>query len=140
MQGLIIHEIFQGKDPSMVFRKYGISDSNKERLYREYYDNFLSSDFMKDVKEDHSELPFLKIIDGILFSGKIDRMTKKGDASWNIIDYKTMDLSEDQMAEKSKEYSYQFAIYRNVMQQLLGGDSHLRIFYLNWKVFPGQIG
>lgn len=120
MHGLIIHEIFQGKDPSIVFRKYGIFDSNKEKLYREYYDNFLSSDFMKDVTEDYKEQPFLARIDGILFSGKIDRITKKGDRPWNIIDYKTMDLSEEQMEEKSREYSYQLAIYRNAMQQLLG--------------------
>jgi ATP-dependent helicase/nuclease subunit A len=121
-QGLIIHEIFQGKDPSTVLRKYGISDSNKERLYRAYYDKFLSSDFMKNVKEDHRELPFLARIDGILFSGKIDRMTKKSDGSWNIIDYKTMELSEEQMEEKYKEYSYQLAIYRKAMQQLLGEE------------------
>jgi len=135
IQGLIIHEIFQGKDPSMVFRKYSISDSNKEGLYRECYDNFLSSDFMKDVKEDHRELPFLARIDGILFSGKIDRITKKGDGSWNIIDYKTMDVSEEQMVVKSKEYSDQFAIYRNVMQQLLGGEICIFTYFTSIERF-----
>lgn len=128
-QGLIIHEIFQGRDPAIVLREYGISDSNKERSYRECYNKFLSSDFMTHVKEDHRELPFLARIDGILFSGKIDRMTKKSDGAWNIIDYKTMALSEEQMEAKSRDYSYQFAIYRNVMQQLLGEDICLYAYF-----------
>jgi hypothetical protein len=121
-RGLIIHEIFQGKDPSTVLKRYGIFDSDKEKLYRGFYDSFMSSDFMKDVKEDHKELPFLARIDGILFSGKIDRVAKKCDGSWNIIDYKTSFLSKDQMKEKARDFSYQLAIYRSVMQQLLAEE------------------
>ena len=128
-RGLIIHEIFQGKDPAIVLRKYGISDPDKERSYRDCYEKFLSSDLMADIREEHKELPFLARIDGILFSGKIDRMTKRGDGSWNIIDYKTMDLSEEQIEEKSREYSYQLAIYRNAMQQLLGEDICLYAYF-----------
>ncbi len=136
-EGLIIHEIFQGKDPATVLRKYGISDPGIEAKYRECYNKFMSSDFMKDVEEDHRELPFLARIDGILLSGMIDRMIKKSDGSWSIIDYKTMRLYEDQMKAKSKEYSYQFAIYRKAMQQLLGKEIFSFAYFTSiGKFFP----
>lgn len=135
IQGIIIHEIFQGKDPYIVLKRYGIFDSEREKLYRGYYDSFLASDFMKDFKEDHKELPFLARIDGILFSGKIDRVIKKSDGSWNIIDYKTFFLSEDQMKEKAREFSYQLAIYRSAMQQLLGEEISVFAYFTSIKKF-----
>jgi ATP-dependent helicase/nuclease subunit A len=121
-QGLIIHEIFQGKDAARVLKRYGISDVNRERSYIKIYKRFLLSDIMKNVIEEYKELPFLTRINGTLFSGKIDRLIKKDDGSWNIIDYKTSKIYDDQIMNELGKYACQLAIYRKAMKQILGED------------------
>ena len=122
MQGLIIHEIFQGKDATIVLKRYGISDANREKSYMKIYERFLSSDIMKNVTEEYKELPFLARINGTLFSGKIDRLIKKDDGSWNIIDYKTSKIYDDQIMKELGKYACQLAIYRKAMQKIIGKD------------------
>jgi ATP-dependent helicase/nuclease subunit A len=122
IQGLIIHEIFQGKDATRVLKRYGISDANRERSYKKIYERFLLSDIMKNVTEEYKELPFLARIDGTLFSGTIDRLIKKDDGSWNIIDYKTSKIYDDQIEKELGKYTSQLAIYRKAMQKILGKD------------------
>lgn len=129
IHGLIVHEIFQGKDAATVLKRYGISDANRVRSYKKIYERFLLSDIMKNVREEYKELPFLARIDGRLFSGKIDRLIKKDDGSWNIIDYKTSKIYYDKTEMELGKYSSQLAIYRKAMQQILGEDICAFIYF-----------
>jgi len=121
-KGLIIHEVFQGKDPATVLRSYGISDSKKVELYEGLYRRFMSSVMMGDVLDEYKELPFRVKINDIPFAGKIDRLIKKADGSWNIIDYKTTQISEDEIGERIKQYILQLTVYRKAMELLLKQD------------------
>ncbi len=126
-KGLIIHEILQGMDPAVVLRSYGISDPKKEELYKGMKKIFMSSEMMSDITEDHKELPFLIEINNIQFAGKIDRLIKKADGSWNIIDYKTTEVPIGEVEKHCDEnYSLQLTVYRNGMEQLL--DRKVRSF------------
>lgn len=133
-EGLIIHEIFQGKDAAVVLKKYGISDENKEMSYRAKYEQFMSSEIMKNVREDYKELSFLIRIDGTPFSGKIDRLIRKDDGSWNIIDYKTSKINSDQIDAELDKYACQLTIYRKAMQQILseniGDDIRSFVYFI----------
>ena len=139
-KGLMIHEIFQGKDPTMVLRSYGISDRYKVGSYEALYKRFISSDLMSSVVEEYKELPFLVKINGIPFTGKIDRLVKKGDGSWSIIDYKTTEISKDEVSERARHYILQLFVYRNAMKMLLGQDVHSFVYFTSLGDFAEVTG
>jgi ATP-dependent helicase/nuclease subunit A len=137
---LIIHEIFQGKDPETVLRSYGINDPDKAKSYGELYKVFLSSEMMKDVIENHKELPFRARIDGTLFSGSIDRLIKKKDGTWIIIDYKTGEIKPGEAKEKIKEYTIQLMIYEKAAEQITGAKVRTYAYFTDINEFQERSG
>lgn len=139
-KGLIIHEIFQGKDPEFVIKKYGIDDPEKARSYKDHYQTFLFSDMMKDVIEEYKEIPFRARINGMLFSGNIDRLVKKNDGSWIVIDYKTGEIQPDKMKEKIRQYSIQLLIYEKAASQIVGTAVRSYVYFTQINEFQERLG
>jgi len=139
-KGLIIHEIFQEKDPEFVVKKYGIDDPEKAQSYEDQYRTFLSSDMIKDVIEEYKEMPFRARINGMLFSGNIDRLVKKKDGSWIVIDYKTGGIQPEEMNEKIKEYSIQLLIYEKAASQIVGTAVRSYVYFTQINKFQERSG
>jgi ATP-dependent helicase/nuclease subunit A len=139
-EGLIIHEIFQGKDPEFTVNKYGIDDPKKAGLYAEHYQTFLYSDMMKDVIEQHKEMPFRTRINGFLFSGSIDRLVKKKDGSWIVIDYKAGRIQPDEIEDKVKQYSIQLLIYEMAASQIVGTAVRSYVYFTQINEFRKRSG
>ena len=113
-RGLVVHEVFQGRDPATVLRRYGM-DSGKADEYRELYERFLASPLMQDALQDHREVPFLVRVNGFAFQGTIDRLVQRPGGAWLLIDYKTGKPGD------LEDYAIQMTIYRRAARRRFSG-------------------
>ncbi|MCR5388806.1 MAG: UvrD-helicase domain-containing protein [Lachnospiraceae bacterium] len=95
------------------------------------YDRYLDS-FWNDVKKDYPEVHFSyakKDEDGetVWMNGTADLILEMNDGSFRLIDYKSDNdylLTEEEMNAVLKEkYSPQLAVYRDVIQEMLGANA-----------------
>ena len=128
VRGSIIHEVFEGKSPKMVLKKFGIIDSSLEKEYQGMYDRFMASDIMKDLNKDLKELSFRITVEGITLSGFIDRAIQHNDGSWSIIDYKTNKVTQEDKQKKANEYALQLSVYREALRQIFGVEADTFIY------------
>ena len=112
-RGLVVHEVFRGRDPAMVLREYGM-DADLAGEYHDFYARFLASPLMQGVVRDHREVPFLVRLNGIAFKGVIDRLVQRLNGTWMLIDYKTGTPGD------AGDYAIQMMIYRHAATQILG--------------------
>lgn len=110
-RGLVVHEVFRGRDPAAVLREYGM-DPGRAPEYRELYERFLASPLMQDVVRDHREVPFSARVNGFAFRGAIDRLVQRPDGAWVLIDYKTGTPDD-------ADYAVQMTVYRRVAARIL---------------------
>lgn len=68
-------------------------------------------------RQDYTELPFILEVENAIYSGRIDRVIVKDDI-YNIYDYKTFPVREDEMDYLLKEYSFQMNIYKQAVRRL----------------------
>ncbi len=118
-RGLLIHEIFQGKNPEVAARRYGIRDPGKVAALSRLYEQFLASPLMATAQEDRREVPFVCRFAGAAFGGKIDRLVLQSDGSWALVDYKTGPVGDATIPEKLEEYALQMAVYTAAAEQIL---------------------
>ncbi|NMC89144.1 MAG: UvrD-helicase domain-containing protein [Methanomicrobiales archaeon] len=111
-RGLIVHEVFRGRDPAVVLREYGV-DPDRAGEYQDLYARFLASPLMQGIVCDHREVPFSVRVNGIAFEGVIDRLVQRPNGAWVLIDYKT--------GAPAGDHAIQMAIYRQAAAQILGG-------------------
>jgi len=64
-----------------------------------------------------TELPFVLEDKGTVYSGRIDRVIREGDA-YRVYDYKTFPVSQDDMPGVAAEYAFQLNIYKKAVMQL----------------------
>lgn len=130
-RGLIVHEVFRGRDPATVLRRYGVPDADLTlaREYRDLYERFLASPMMQEVVADHREVPFRARVHGVACKGVIDRLVQRPDGSWVLIDYKTG--SVDDLAERVEEYAVQMTIYRHAAGQILNGTVRAYLYFVD---------
>ncbi len=119
VRGSILHEVFQGRDPATVLRSYGCPDPEQASLLSDLYDRFLASEMMQGCLEDHCEVPFRSRVHGVLFRGTIDRVVRRSDQQWVIIDYKTGSVAESDIPALISEYLVQMAVYRHAAEAIL---------------------
>ncbi|MCM2465971.1 UvrD-helicase domain-containing protein [Methanoculleus oceani] len=112
-RGLVVHEVFRGRDPAAVLRRYGV-DPGRAGEYRELYERFLASPLMQGVVRDHREVPFLARVNGFAFRGAIDRLVQRPDGAWVLIDYKTGTPGG------AGDYALQMTVYRHAAARILG--------------------
>ncbi|HQD25551.1 MAG TPA: UvrD-helicase domain-containing protein [Methanoculleus thermophilus] len=123
-RGLVVHEVFQGRDPATVLRRYGM-DSGKADEYRELYERFLASPLMQDALQDHREVPFLVRVNGFAFQGTIDRLVQRPGGAWLLIDYKTGKPGD------LEDYAIQMTIYRRAARQILGAPVTPYLYFVD---------
>ena len=119
-RGLIVHEVFRGRDPGAVLRRYGIEDDGIVGEYRILYDRFRAAEVMQGVTNDYCEVPFRTSIGGVKFKGAIDRLVRRPDGTWVLIDYKTGAADVGDIPEKVEDYAVQITIYRLAAEHVLG--------------------
>jgi len=113
-RGLAVHEVFRGRDPAAVLRRYGL-DPARAPEYRDLYARFLASPLMRGIVRDHREVPFSVRVNGIAFRGVIDRLVQRVNGTWMLIDYKTGTPGD------AGEYAIQMTIYRCAAARIVGG-------------------
>ena len=123
-RGLSIHEVFCGRDPVAVLRRYGM-DTGRAEEYRKLYERFSASPLMQGIRSDHCEVPFCVQVRGITFKGTIDRLVERSDGTWALIDYKT-GVSGD-----AGEHAVQMAIYREAAGQILRAPITPYIYFVD---------
>ena len=109
LHGSCLHDIFCGMDAAVTCRRYGMPEKTAE--YQQKYERFLASELMRDAAESYCELPVLTA-DGE--SRRLDRLVKKTDGSYLIIDYKS-DMTKDRL----EEYRKQLTEYSETMERIL---------------------
>ena len=102
-RGLIVHEIFRGRDPGAVLRRYGVEDDGIAGEYQALYDRFRAAEVMQGVTSDHCEVPFRTSIGSAKFKGAIDRLVQRPDGTWVLIDYKTGVAGADDIPKKVED-------------------------------------
>jgi len=122
-RGLVVHEVFRGRDPAAVLREYGM-DPARAGEYRELYERFLASPLMQDVVRDHREVPFLARVNGVAFRGAIDRLVQRPDGTWALIDYKTGTPDD-------ADYAIQMTVYRHAAARILASPVTPYLYFVD---------
>ncbi|MCK9278851.1 MAG: PD-(D/E)XK nuclease family protein, partial [Methanoculleus sp.] len=112
-RGLVVHEVFRGRDPAAVLRRYGM-DPGRAAEYRELYERFRASPLMQGRIGDHCEVPFLARVNGVSFEGSIDRLVQRPDGAWILVDYKTGTPGG------VEDYALQMTVYHHAAARILG--------------------
>lgn len=113
IRGLVVHEVFFGCDPAAVLRRYGM-DGARASEFQELYDRFLASPLMQDAVFDRREVPFLVRFGNVTVHGVIDRLVKRQNGTWLLIDYKTGRPGDP------RDHAVQMTIYRHAAEMILG--------------------
>ena len=74
------------------------------------------------VKDSFTELPFVFESGNSVYRGRIDRVIKDGDV-YNIYDYKTFPVADDEIGEIVKEHSFQLDIYKKAVKKIFNTNS-----------------
>ncbi|HOF97701.1 MAG TPA: 3'-5' exonuclease, partial [Methanoculleus sp.] len=120
-RGLAVHEVFRGREPAAVLSRYGM-DVGRAEEYRDLYERFLASPLMQGRIDDRCEVPFVARVNGVMFEGSIDRLVRRPDGSWVLIDYKTGDAGE---------YAIQMTVYRHAAEQILGRPATPYLYFVD---------
>ncbi|HOC84532.1 MAG TPA: UvrD-helicase domain-containing protein [Methanoculleus sp.] len=120
-RGLAVHEVFRGREPAAVLSRYGM-DVGRAEEYRDLYERFLASPLMQGRIDDRCEVPFVARVNGVVFEGSIDRLVRRPDGSWVLIDYKTGDAGE---------YAIQMTVYRHAAEQILGRPATPYLYFVD---------
>jgi len=112
-RGLVVHEVFRGRDPAAVLRRYGM-DAGRAAEYRGLYERFRASPLMQGITRDHCEVPFLARVHGVPFKGVIDRLVQRPDGAWILVDYKTGTPGG------VEDYALQMTVYHHAAARILG--------------------
>ncbi|MDN7012880.1 DNA helicase UvrD [Methanoculleus sp. FWC-SCC3] len=123
-RGLVVHEVFRGRDPAAVLRRYGLDPAGAAE-YQELYVRFLASPLMRGIVRDHREVPFSARVNGFAFRGVIDRLVQRQNGTWMLIDYKTGTPGD------AGEYAIQMTIYRRAAGQILGGPVTPYLYFVD---------
>ena len=104
-----------------MLRRYGM-DAGRAEEYRDLYERFLASPLMQGRIDDRCEVPFVVRVSGVMFEGSIDRLVRRPDGSWVLIDYKTGDAGE---------YAIQMTVYRHAAEQILGRPATPYLYFVD---------
>jgi ATP-dependent helicase/nuclease subunit A len=69
------------------------------------------------VKDSYTELPFVLESGDRIYKGRIDRVIKTDD-TYNVYDYKTFPVSDDEMDGLTERYAFQLDIYKKAIKKI----------------------
>jgi ATP-dependent helicase/nuclease subunit A len=77
---------------------------------------------IQPVQDSFAELPFIFESGLSVYRGRIDRIIKDGGA-YNIYDYKTFPVADDEIEEIIKEHSFQLDIYKKAVKKIFNTNT-----------------
>ncbi|MBI4825815.1 MAG: UvrD-helicase domain-containing protein [Nitrospirae bacterium] len=77
---------------------------------------------IQPVKDSFAELPFIFESGSSVYRGRIDRVIKDGDV-YNIYDYKTFPVTDDEIADTLNKFSFQLDIYKKAVKKIFDTDT-----------------
>lgn len=124
--GIMVHEVFQGQSAQTVLLKYGKDDEELARKMDEMYARFQACELMREMVYERTELPYIgrKGEKGI-----IDRLVKKVDGSWILIDYKTGAPREEDIEDKKAFYRGQIDAYVEAAAEIIGQTPKAYLYF-----------
>lgn len=129
--GIIVHAVFQGRPASVVLMEHGRDDPKLAKDIDEMYRRFMQSELMQDVVEDYKEIPYAgKRVDRDEV-GQIDRLVRKKDGSWFLIDYKTGAPSDSDLEGKRQRHSGQLKAYCKAIEEMRGVKPRAFLYFTN---------
>ena len=140
MLGDIIHRIFEGISKGIIIEENilektgrmlgdrGVSGEDKkeklsiiERQVTLLKEKGIWQKIIMPAADSYTELPFIFEDRGSVFTGRIDRVIKRDDY-FEVYDYKTFPVKEDETAYLLKEYAVQLDIYAKAVKKLFGTE------------------
>ncbi len=149
--GTIVHSsleywIFPGEEGFEDFiekhsLKEGIRDENDKRSIIEKATSMLidfqKSDMYHEINEAEirrRELPFNYLWRGKIINGIIDILYKNREGKWVIVDFKTDDITAEQVREYSRIYAVQLGLYARAVKDILGEEPLVYLYYLTPQI------
>ncbi len=105
---------------------------------RDMIDRFIHSEVgekLKTARKIKREVPFILKLDRNVVQGRIDCLYQNGKGEWAVVDYKTNDISPEEIASEAKNYSLQLWLYALAILKIKKLDSVRVIFYF---LTPGK--
>lgn len=139
--GEILHEIFEkiskgditddgiAEMAARLFISRGMNESESEDGITEIKktvallkEKGIWQGIIQPVKDSFAEVPFVLESGTAVYRGRIDRIIKEGDA-YNIYDYKTFPVADDEMKKLVKEHSFQLDIYKKAVKKIFNTNA-----------------
>ncbi|MBF0330201.1 MAG: PD-(D/E)XK nuclease family protein, partial [Nitrospirae bacterium] len=145
--GKVLHKVFEGASKGMINPKY-FSKKALLILRREVRSDFLfarlsgvlnveiekikASPYFSEIvlpkENSYSELPFVLEKGKAVYNGRIDRIIIR-DGKAFIYDYKTYPVSDKEIPELKKHYSFQMTLYKEAVEKLFGMSAESYILF-----------
>ena len=71
----------------------------------------------------------------MIFTGFIDRLLRRPDGTWLLIDYKTGRVDEASLAAKVQGHAIQMAVYRRAAEEILGEPVRVYLYFTDTGCF-----
>lgn len=128
------------------FKKWDFSEKNlpSDENIIKFVKNFMQDPIFLEIKsavEIHKELPITFKHNGNIIEGVIDLLYKKKDGNWVILDYKTDNITKEEIPGYAKNYEIQLSIYALGIKKILGiTPEKLVIFFLTSGISYSLVG
>ncbi len=155
-RGITVHRVLENLDAStdnlelwqkILYESYTAQGAPKDSgalsklikldidLVRTFIASPVGQELFYSIMESHAELPISLAAGGIRLSGAIDRVVRKEDGRWLVVDYKT--ASMDGAIER---YTVQVQVYMNGLKSILlsRGETDIRIEGRIIDLFSGE--
>ncbi|MCX6693471.1 MAG: UvrD-helicase domain-containing protein [Methanomicrobiales archaeon] len=119
--GNLLHQVFSGKDAASTIKEYGITSPVAAAWCSDAYTKFLNHPLMQGVEETFCELAFVTSIGEYTVEGRMDRLCRRSDGSWMVIDYKSGD---------DPGVKFQLNVYRLAAEHLLDTSVAMYLYTL----------
>lgn len=118
--GTLLHQVFAGEPAGTVLLRAGVQSPDATRFCESRYEAFLRSPFMQTIVEHYCEVPFIITLGSIRIEGRMDRLCRRSDGSWMVIDYKS----------GKRSACTQMAVYKRAAHMLLGSPVEAALYHI----------
>lgn len=112
--GIRVHEFF---------KRWNFIDIPEDEEIKKFVMNFIKHPIFEEIKnaiEIKRELPITYAESGIIVEGVIDLLYKKRDGGWVLLDYKTDNITQEELPAHIERYKEQIQLYSAGINKVLG--------------------
>lgn len=124
-----LHETEMRKRAETLFKSAGAKKSEIDNGLRVMEDTVavlkekgVWQKIIKPAEGSYTELPFILESGGHIYKGRIDRVIKSDD-TYNVYDYKTFPVTDDEMPDVISNYSFQLQIYKKAVKKIFNTEN-----------------